>query len=75
MQSHGRSAKKYVSVHGASEVESVRYDHSWLTSKEYEEQLVNTTIIRSSDGLVSLLCAPQLDLDLETSQMSGHSKI
>ena len=66
MQSHGRSAKKYVSVHGASEVESESFDNSWQTSKEHEEMLANTTIICSSDGLTHLLCATQLDLDLET---------
>ena len=66
MQSHGRSAKKYVSVHGESEVESESFDNSWQTSKEHEEMLANTTIICSSDGLTHLLCATQLDLDLET---------
>ena len=66
MQSHGRSARHYVSVHRGSEVEFELYDNSWLTSEENEEMLVNNTQINSSDGLTSLLCATKLDLDLET---------
>ena len=66
MQSHGRSARNYVSVHRGSEVEFNMFDNSWHTSNEYEELLENQTMIRSSDGLTSLLCATQLDLDLET---------
>ena len=64
IQSHIRSARKDVSVHGGNEVESERFDNSWLTSKK--ESLVNTTIMYSGDGLASILCATQLDLDLET---------
>ena len=66
MQSHGRSARHYVSVQRGSEVEFKMFDNSWLTNYEYEELLEDTTMIRSSDGLTSLLCATQLDLDLET---------
>ena len=66
MQSHGRSARHYVSVHRGSEVEFELYDNSWLTSEENEEMLVKNTQINSTDGLTSLLCATKLDLDLET---------
>ena len=60
LQSHGRNAKPFVSVRGASE-------------DEYEELLEDETMIRSTDSLSSLLIATHLDL--ETTLMPGHTTL
>ena len=75
LQSHGRTAKPFVSVRGASEVEHELFDNSWLTTDEYEELLEDETMIRSTASLSSLLRATHLDLDLETTLMPGHTTL
>ena len=72
LQSHNRTAKAFVSVPGASEVEYEMFDNSWLTTDEYEELLEDETIIRSTASLSSLLRATHLDLDLETTDAWAH---
>ena len=64
-----------VSVHRGSKVEFQMFDKSWQTSIENEEMSEYTTIIPSSDGLASLLCATKLDLDLETLNCLGTAKL